>query len=443
MGVRDDELAPRAGWPLGLNNLAGETALPVTESGAPAAVREADNVDFDVAGKAHRRDGYTLAVPGTRVHSAWGDATWPWGLFVSGDTLTALHPDERTEPVIDGLTPGWPVAFERLNDSVLWSNGVQCGVLGLDLDAMPWACPTPESSPRIAIEAGGALDAGRYQLAMTFLDARGRESGASNPVAFLVPANSMLRLSQLPQPLDVLRVPRVRVYLSSGLDGVFRVAATLPVGVTDLTLTEPASGRALETLNLRPLPAGQGVCIHNGRQFVARGAEVWFSPPLRYGLTHPGRDRVGFAGRVDLLAPVADGSDGAGLFVADAKRTYFLAGPSPAEWRQVIAYPVGAIPGALIRLSGEVWNLPTKAPLPVWIARNGRVCVGLPGGQVITPQPREGSPDAVLDAASRGALLYREHGGKQQLITTLRDAQPQSLSVRDRAIARVYRHDDP
>lgn len=443
MGVRDDELAPRSGWPLGLNNLAGETALPATESGAPAAVREADNVDFDVAGKPHRRDGYTLAVPGTRVHSAWGDETWPWGLFVSGDTLTALHPDERTEPVIDGLAPGWPVAYERLNDSVLWSNGVQCGVLSLDLDAMPWACPTPEGAPRIEIEAGGALDAGHYQLAMTFLDARGRESGASTPIAFAMPANSRLRLLQLPQPLDVLRVPRVRVYLSSGLDGVFRVAATLPVGVTQLTVTEPASGRVLETLNLRPLPAGQGVCVHNGRQFVARGAEVWFSPPLRYGLTHPGRDRVGFAGRVDLLAPVADGSDGAGLFVADAKRTYFLAGPSPAEWRQVIAYPVGAIPGAVARLSGEVWNLPTKAPLPVWIARNGRVCVGLPGGQVITPQPREGSPDAVLDAASRGALLHREHGGKQQLIATLRDAQPQALAVRDRAIARVYRHDDP
>lgn len=443
MGVRDDELAPRAGWPLGINNLASETALPVAENGAPLAVREARNVDFDVAGKPQRRDGYALAVPGTRVHSAWSDTAWPWGLFVTDDTLTALHPDERTEPIVEGLAPGWPVAYERLNDAVLWSNGVQSGVIGLDLDAMPWACPTPERPPHVAVESGGALVAGHYQLAMTFLDARGRESGASSAIAIDVPANSRLRLSELPQPLDPLRVPRVRVYLSSGADGVFRVAATVPTGVLELVVGEPAAGRVLETLHLRPLPAGQGVCVHNGRQFVARGNEVWFSPPLRYGLTHPGRDRVGFAGRVDLIAPVADGSDGAGLFVADSKRTYFLSGASPTDWRQVIAYPVGAIPGALIRLSGEVWNLPTKAPLPVWIARNGRVCVGLPGGQVHTPQPREGGPDAVLDAAARGALLYRDRDGKQQLIASLRDAQPQTLALRDRAITRVYRHDDP
>lgn len=443
MGVRDGELAPRAGWPLGLNNLATETALPVAENGAPLAVREAENGYFDAAGKWRRRDGYALAVSGIRTHSAWSDAAWPWGLFVSNDTLMALHPDERTEPIVDGLAPGLPLAYERLNDAVLWSNGAQCGVVGLDLDVMPWACPTPDSTPRISVEPDGALDAGHYQLAVTFLDARGRESGASSAVAIRVPGNNRLRLSQLPQPADGLRVPLIRVYLSSGLDGVFRIAATLPTGTSELTLTAPATGRALDTLNLRPLPAGQGVCVHNGRQFVARGAEVWFSPPLRYGLTHPGRDRVSFSGRVDLLAPVADGNEGAGLYVADAKRTYFLSGASPAEWRQVIAYPVGALPGALVRLSGEVWNLPNKAPLPVWIARNGRVCVGLPGGQVITPQPREGSPETVIDAATRGALVYREHDGQQQLIATLRDAQPQTLAVRDRAIARIYRHDDP
>jgi len=443
VGVQDGELALRAGWPLGVNNLAAETALPVSESGAPVAVREAVNIDFDAAGKPRRRDGYTLTVAGSRVHSAWSDEALPWGLFVSDDTLMALHPDERVEPVVGGLAPGLPVAYERLLDAVLWSNSVQCGLIGLDLDAMPWACPTPGRPPQVTAEPDGSLDAGLYQLAVTFLDARGRESGASNAVAVTAPADSRLRVSHLPQPADALRVPLVRIYLSSGLDGVFRVAATLPVGVTELALTGYATGRALDTSYLRPLPAGQAVCIHNGRQFVASGAEICYSPPLRYGLTHPGRDRVSFAGRVDLLAPVADGSDGAGLFVADAKRTYFLAGASPAEWRQIIAYPVGAIPGALLRMPGEVWNLPTKTLVPVWIARNGRVCVGLPGGQVITPQPREGTAEAVIDTASRGALLYREHPGYPQLIATLRDAQPQTLAVRDRAIVRVYRHDQP
>lgn len=437
--VRDDELRQAPAWPLGLNNTAEEKSLPLSAAGLPLAVREADNVDFDASGKVRRRAGYTLAAAGDRVHSGWSDPYLPWALYVDGPQIRAFHGDESTQAIVSGLSPGLPVSFVRVNDAVLWSNETECGAIRLDLESEAWACPTPAGQPTVEVLPGGALDAGVYQVAVTFIDARGRESGAARAVSVDVPAGSSLELTDIPQPDDPDQVPTIRVYLTTGNDGVLRAAARLPAGFHSLTLNQRPEGQPLETMHLRPMPPGQIVRQFAGRQIVGRGHELLFSAPLRYGLYNPARDRVGFAARVDLIEPVGDGGPGAGVFVADAKRTYFLPGGNPANWSNVIAYPTGAIPGTVARMSGEVWGLPTKEPVPVWVSRNGRICVGLPSGQVLTPETREGAPDALIDQAARGALLLR---GKQ-VIAALQDTQPQGLVVRDRMIARVYRHEDP
>ena len=431
MGVREDETDKRPGWPLGIVNRVKESATPLT------ALRVADNVDLDALGKPSRRPGYAVVAPGTTVHSAWSDDYLPWGLYVAGDTLRVFHSDESSDPLVGGLALGQPVSYARINDVVLWSNGVQCGAITQDLEAVPWACPSPASQAKAVAMLGGALDAGTYQVAVTFIDAFGRESGAGLAATIDVAANGAIELSEIPQPVDTLAVPRVRIYATAANDPVLRAAATMPAGVTTYTLTQHPAGRPLDTQHLRSLPPGQLVRYGNGRQFVARGREVLWSPALRYGLYDPRKARVAFAQRVDMMEFVGDGTDAAGLYVSDAKRTYFLPGRDPAEWRQVIAYPCGAVPGASTVVSGEAFGLPTKVPVPVWLARNGLLCVGLPGGQVVTFR----ETDAVIDQAERGALLYREGDGLKQVIASLQGAQAQGLAVRDRAVARVYRHD--
>lgn len=439
-GVRDKQLITLAGFPVGVNNTAGEGELPRDEDGNLLALREAENVDISATAKPRRREGYTEVLAGSNCHSAFSDDYLPFGLYVDGNALYAVHADESREQLLTGLAPGLPLSYARVNDQVLWCNGPQSGQVGIDLSVRRWCAPHPNGQPDVAVAADGALTAGRYQVAVTFLDATGRESGAARAVPIELTATGGIALTRIPQPPAGCRV---RIYATSGQDGVLRAAVTLEAGITSYTLTQEPQGqpRTAETLLLQPMPAGQLVACGAGRQFVARGREVLFSPTLRYGLFDPKKGRVGFVERVDMIAFVGDGTDGAGLFVADAKRTYFLPGADPMQWRQVIASGAGALPGQIAMAPGSVWGLETDQPLPVWQSRDGRLCVGLPGGGIHHPQPREGAPDAVFDAAESAALLYRESPGDRRVISALRGAGAQGLALQDRLVVREYRHD--
>lgn len=429
-GVRDKQLVTLTGFPVGVNNTDGETELARDQNGTLIALREAVNTNLSTLGKPSRRGGYALVAAGA-MHSGWSDDYLSFGLLVDGDALKAVQSDESMDVLVSGLAPGLPLSYCRINDAVWWTNGVQAGQVTLDLEARPWCCPFPNGQPTLTL-SDGALDPGKYQVAVTFLDAWGRESGAARAVPITVPANGAIALSHIPQPpVD----GRVRIYMTSGNDGVLRAAVTLASGITDYVLAQPAQGRACDTLLLRPMPPGQLVAYGAGRQFVARGKELLFSPALRYGLIAPGKNRVSFVGRIDMIAFVGDGGDGAGLYVSDGKRTYFLAGADPAQWKQPIAYPYGALPGQLGWTPGDVWGLDTKQSLPVWQARDGRLVVGMPGGQVYLPKPRDitGS-DAVFDQGDAAALFYRDG----RVVSAIKGA---AVGMRDQLIVREYRYD--
>jgi hypothetical protein len=436
-GVRDKQLRTFASFPLGVNNLGAEDALPQDQNGNQIALREGVNVDTSDEGKPGLRDGYTLVRASTGCHSGWSDDYLPFGLMVDNGALRVVHTDLSSDELVSPISPGLPVSYARVNDQVFWTNGIQSGLVTTSLELAPWCCPQPNGQPTLALQADGALDAGSYQVAVTFYDGLGRESGAARAVPIEVPANGAIALSNIPQPPTD---GRIRLYCTGGHDGALRVAATLPYGTTEYVITQRPTGRPCNTLLLRPMPAGQLVAFGNGRQFVARGKELLFSPTMRYGMIAPAKNRVSFAKRIDMIAFVGDGTDGAGLFVSDGSRTYFMAGADPSDWRQPIAYPHGAMPGQIAYMSGAIWGLATKQALPVWIARNGRVVVGLPGGDVHLPQPREGGPDAVFDSADSAAIYLRQSQGDSRIVAALKGAQPNKLAVSDRLIVREYRH---
>jgi hypothetical protein len=427
------------GFPAGVNNTLKESELPRDQSGAPVAVREALNLDFSATGKPSLRPGFVLVQGGVNMHSGWSDDYLPFGFEVDGDTLYAVLEDETREALVTGLAMGVPVSYVRINDGVFWSNGVQCGLITTDLQVRDWCAVHPNGQPQLTAQTGGALSAGTYQVAVTFLDETGRETGTTRAAMIEVAEGGAIALGFLPQPPSGYRI---RVYCTTGNDGVLRAAATLDGGVTDYLLSQRPTGRKCNTQLLRPMPPGQLVAYGNGRHFVARGREVLFSPSLRYGMFDPKKGRVGFNRRVDFMAFVGDGTDGAGLYVSDGKRTYFLSGANPLEWSPRLAYAWGAMPGRFAWVPGEVWGAQMpKQLLPTWVARNGRLCVGLPGGQIVTPQPREGDPDAVFDTADSAALLFREGQGDRRVIAALQGAKPQAIAIQDQLIVREYRHD--
>ena len=413
----------------GLNNKSKESSLP------PNVLREAVDVDLDRDGKLSSRRGYSAPVVATTLgHSLWGHEQLAFGLYADGGTLYAFL-DGDTEELATGLSPGLPISYALVNDQVLWSNGVQRGQVSLALENRDWSCPSPDGQPNLSPVGNGGLS-GTVQVCVTFLDVLGRESGATVAAAIKLATPGGVLITGIPQPQDPARVPRVRIYATAADGDTLLHVTTLPAGITEYTMLAAPTGRAIATQFLHQMPAGHIVRKWNARQLVARENILFWSPALRYGMVHPGHGYMRFSHRIDLLEPVGEGLAGTGVYVAAGKRTYFLAGPEPAQWSQAIANMAGAVPGTSCEIPASAWGIEAELPLPAWLSGNGQFVVGNLGGTV-TVFNRD---SLAVGVGESGASLFREVDGLSQLITRVRGATVPRAGIGDTAIAKVYRH---
>lgn len=398
-----------------------------------------DGVDVDITkrGKVQTRPGYTAPLVACDLgHSLWADpeGLFPFGLYADGAELRTWTADLRTELLFDNLSVGLEVSYCRINDSVYWSNGVESGMVDAIGDAAPWSPASPGGQPMLqAID--GALGAGQVQAAVTFVDRRGRESGAALARAITIDAGQGVQLYNIPQPPDPVETPVVRLYVTGGNDrGLYR-ARDIAAGVTSVPITQPPDGKLLATQFLTAMPPGHIVRHWNGRQLVARGRFVLWSPSLRYGMTHIGHMHLGLRGKLTLMEPIE--GDGAGVFVSDGSRVLFLSGADPKGWspRPVSAY--GAVPGSAMLTPASAWGIESKRWLPAWLGKDGLFAVGMPGGTVATFAQEEFAADVGDSAAS----LFRESDGLMQFITAMRGARKSRLAVTDTVVTRVFRED--
>lgn len=421
----------------GINNLAPEGSLPF------GTLREAVNVDLvgspDLGIKPRLRPGRNEFVADVGAHSLWCDRDMPFALYVSGTgALRALFPDGSTEDLVTGLAAK-PASYTLVNDTIFWSNGAEAGLVTLGLEVRAWAVEGPPATPVCAPDAAGGLDAGTYQLACTFIDRYGRESGTGLAQSTEVPAGGGILLSDIPQPADPVEVPTIRVYLTGANDDVLRRHQDLPAGTTDFLVGRAPRGAPLQTHMLFVMPPGHIVRTLNGQMLVARGREMLISPGLRYGMVDPARGRIGFPKRLALMEPVE--GEGAGVFVASANRTWFVSGSNlmlADQVRQRIVVHQGAVPGTACRVEGALLGLEVDQPVPVWLNTAGQFCAGLPGGLIARMNLNEG----VADVGESGAMMFRESQGHRQLVAAVAGATAPGLAVRDRVTVREYRHDE-
>lgn len=432
-GVSDKQIHTIGPFVAGLANVPAETDLPVSETGQQIALREAINVDIPNSGAVQRREGYSLVLAGTSSHSGWHDGAFPFALFVDQGTLRAMQAGGASWPLVSGLHDR-EISYALVNERVYWSNGVQSGIVTAGGDALPWGVESPNGQPTVAVAASGGLAAGLYQVAVTFRDIRGEESGTGQAAQIAVPEGGGIALTNVPQPTDA-DVSIVRVYLSPANGDMLYFVRDMPVGMTAATIGVHQPGKPLDSQFLEQMPAGSIVRALNGRVFVARGNEMLWSEALGFGLHHPTKNRIRIGSKITLMEPVADGTDAAGLFVADEKRTYFFSGADPAQFAKRICYHAPAIPGTGQRVPSNVFGVESTAPAVYWIATNGVACLGLPGGQVLPLADRV----ALSPNATRGASLFRDFNGIRQMITSLGEST-QRAGVSDAAIARVYRN---
>lgn len=430
-GVNDKALQREGGFPAGVNNRAAWEQPPRDDDGNIVAARAAENIDFDASGRARMRRGRMTRVAGAH-HSL--HSTGRHLLAMAGADLVAYDDPgtglELVQTLIAGLGDRY-VSYCSDDYSTWWSNGLVNGRIDEDLGLHPFWPDTPAAVVLAASSAGG-LAAGSYEVSVTVLDADGRESGASAPAVIQLAAGQGIAVTLPPAPADAARW---RVYRSTP-DGEQQYrAAELAIATTTVQLGTTTLGAALETAWLFPMPACQVIRYGHGRILGLQADALLWSQPFRVGLMHD-ENVLGLRGAT-MLEPVGEGGEGAGWYLADEKRTYWLAGADPKAWSQVIKVPHAAVPGTSTVVPGDKLGLDTSALCAFWLGRNGTYYVGLPGGTV---QPIRASELALPVDAERGATGYFEFEGIQQLFTTILAGGANRAAMGDDAAATVRRN---
>ena len=173
-------------------------------------------------------------------------------------------------------------------------------------------------------------------MCFTFVDADGREGGASASIALEVMRGG-ITLTDIPSEAACF----TNIYVAQR-GTVFNLAAVLPEGGRAFTVNRPPAGRELVTQFLDPPPpAGRHVTEMGGRIYmaeympVADASAIWFSEPLGFHLFNLNSNFFQVPGEVVQMGSGKDGP----LVICTHNRTHLYDGSS----LQTVEY--GAVPG--------------------------------------------------------------------------------------------------
>lgn len=384
------------GFAAGVNNIQPDFALD------KRSLRAGINIDIYDNGKLRRRSGSTLAVGATGVYSAWSDPRLSLAYYVAGTTIYSLQKISGalvSTPVVTGLAAGRKVAYLYLHGDVFWSNGVVTGRIRNNING-GWGVETPATKPILTTSAGGGLDAGRYQVMLTFRNSYGEESGANNGAVIDIVANSSLVVSGFPSPISA-DITQVCVYITPANGDVFYRHAVLPINTTTHTITTTNNlGAALKTQHLQTMPAGDIIEHLNGVIYVASGANIFYSEPMRFGLCDIGKNFYSYPRDISIMLGVPDG-----LYIC-SDSTYWLESPGTAEVRQRAVLPYGGI-------TGTGFHLPDNTSA-AWFSPRGQVLASV-GGQVKNTSEGVFIPGSMQN----GSAILREKHGLRQIVNVV------------------------
>lgn len=383
----------------GVDTLSSETAL------GNGAVRSAVNVDIGRAGRFKRRAGYTRRVAHPGMHSLFYAVQKGWTLVAQDAGLFRLDIDTYAMTPLATLNSPDKLEYTEYNDNLYFANKTTLGWVPSDSTvARPVGVPVP-TTPTLSVAAGG-LTPGKYGVAITFMDDRGEESGATELQVINLPDGGGIRLANLPQKLGWM----IFVYITSADGDVLRWAAEFPAVFPSYVVAETAQGGVLDTRFLVPLPPGDFVRWHNGRLFTAKNGALRFSEALRPHLHNPAHGVIPFSGYIAFVESVGDG-----LYVGDSRGVWFLSGTDPTKFEQRRVSTCRAVARSSVMVPPEHFppkQVPAEPPVAVWLSTSGYV-VGMPGGTTVELQPDRLKVPSGL--TGRSAFLLRE--GRKQVIT--------------------------
>jgi hypothetical protein len=406
------------GWAHGMNNLAPEHAMP------EGALRDVVNLDVLDTGKIRTRKGYapTPVHPGSSVHSLFAHEV---GVFVMDNgTLKRLNSDmSAPSAVVSGLSASRRLTYvDLLQGKLLWSNGEAIGVVEAGGVPSGFGVEVPERQPLLSAIPGGALHAGRYQVAVTFVSDMGQESGALASAFIDVAEGQGVLVANLPQPQGS-GVADIQTYISEVNGDVLYLANVSSVGTSSIQIDASTSLTAeLRTQFHTRFPPADILELAFGRLWGAVGSALIYSAPFAYGQTVLGRNAIYFPEQISVLAAVDDGI----WLVAD--QTYFLLGRVPGEQQLKTIFPYRAVPRTTVRL-------PVSKQL-MWLSERGFVMAGN-GGQITNVSEDRIAPS--VDTTTDGSAVLREQDGLRHVVATGSRGASSGFVVSDFAEGEVVR----
>lgn len=351
--MKTSQLGPFAG----LNNRLPEFALGATkEHGAYLSV--AENVDLDNSGHLRLRRAGSLVQAVSGAHSLHED------LVVRDSVLYRVTLPSYSEVMLKLLSSNARMSYVDFDGATYYSNGVDSGRIDANT-VYPIGLPTPEA-PSVSALPGGDLYQGRYQVAVSYVNAdtgeEGGVSASSNPL--ISSTTGGLRVSL---PSTTLGATHINVYVSTVNGAVPLLNTSVTVGTTVVDVVLPSTGREANQRYEAPLPAGT-LFFFNGCLCSFDGSDIYEGIPFRPGYYLPSEGRIPFPADISNVIPAQNG-----VYVV-ADKTYWLQGPrmTTVEMIQDVL-PYGGVPGT-------AFSVPQKSQYG-WFGDKGFV-IGSPQGEV-------------------------------------------------------------
>lgn len=364
------------------------------------------NMDLDDEGSARLRAGLTDRVTTTAALNTFSGA----GLLLLQDqgVIKSVNTgDWSTSDIVTGLNASARVDFHEHDNQVWWTNGITNGRILADESAEGWGSAVPPS-PTLGTTAGD-LPAGLYQVAATYLDGAGVESGAGKAASVVLNGTTDITATLTPDANAV----SVRFYATSadvkGESGLFWVktvaVGSLPTTIDDVTI----SRYALKTQNMRGPVAGDGVFSY--KDILGTWKDNWIYPSsgLSPHLFRLGHDIVKMPHNIQAVAGTEQG-----IFVATVKGLHYLAGDTLRTMSRVRKDSHGYAKGYALIPGDKLPQLKAgNTPVAFFVNEFGLVA-GLPGGNVVQIPQDQLRISSII--TKRASIIYYESGDLRQVL---------------------------
>lgn len=374
---------------INLDDFKGINNLSRPENTDPSFLKEAVNIDISKDGSVHKRLGFSEVFTGTNSHSIWSNNTDCY--FVDGDVLKYLYSNFTTTNIktdcydrIDYVELNGDVYFTSLSTTGIL-NGSAYRQFGID---------APAGQP-VLTEGSGFLVEGRYQVAISYVDADGRESGTTLAGVIDVSDDSSITLSNL-KSSDNADVIYTRIYITTAngetlyyLGDTSDTTSSYIIGDVSHIITP------LDNLGIVSAPKGDLIAYYNGRIYIAVGNVIYASQPYSYEWFRISEDFLMFESDVTMMMPVETG-----MYVGDSNKLYYLGGNDISTFKMVekemcqpVMYSNVKIPSGYIRIDntplGPKWLF--TANEGIYVCMNQGVMFNVTADNVAFPSSYEGS----------------------------------------------------